>query len=142
MTAGPRMGFFTDTSVCIGCKACEVACKEWNMIPQDGPLSLSGNSYDNTLALGASTWRHVAFIEQQRDDQGLRWLGVFPRLARAAEAVAGLLGPALATYTGTLVADTAVPVWHEAGRELPFVFAGSAAGRARLAEREREQLQQ
>ena len=74
MTAGPRMGFFTDTSVCIGCKACEVACKEWNLVPQDGPLSLSGNSYDNTMALGASTWRHVAFIEQQRDDQGLRWL--------------------------------------------------------------------
>jgi hypothetical protein len=44
--------------------------------------------------------------------------------------VAGLLGPALATYTGTLVADTAVPVWHEAGRELPFVFAGSAAASA------------
>ncbi len=57
-------------------------------------------------------------------------LGVFPRLGRAAEAVAGLLGPALATYTGTLVADTAVPVWHEAGRELPFVFAGSAAASA------------
>ena len=70
----PRMGFFTDTSVCIGCKACEVACKEWNLVPQDGPLSLSGNSYDNTMALGASTWRHVAFVEQQRGDQGLRWL--------------------------------------------------------------------
>ncbi|WP_394428374.1 4Fe-4S dicluster domain-containing protein [Streptomyces sp. SGAir0957] len=58
-----RMGFFTDTSVCIGCKACEVACKEWNAIPEDG-LSLSGMSYDNTQGLGASTWRHVAFIEQ------------------------------------------------------------------------------
>jgi hypothetical protein len=57
-------------------------------------------------------------------------LGIFPRLGRAAEAVAGLLGPALATYTGALVADTAVPVWHEAGRELPFVFAGSAAASA------------
>jgi hypothetical protein len=57
-------------------------------------------------------------------------LGFFPRLGRAAETVAGLLGPALATYTGTLVADTAVPVWHEAGRELPFVFAGSAAASA------------
>jgi formate dehydrogenase iron-sulfur subunit len=64
--ARPRMGFFTDTSICIGCKACEVACKEWNMVPQDGPLSLTGNSYDNTMALGASTWRHVAFIEQAR----------------------------------------------------------------------------
>jgi hypothetical protein len=57
-------------------------------------------------------------------------LGIFPRLGRAAEVAAGLLGPALATYTGTLVADTAVPVWHEAGRELPFVFAGSAAASA------------
>jgi formate dehydrogenase iron-sulfur subunit len=59
----PRMGFFTDTSVCIGCKACEVACKTWNEVPEDG-LNLLGMSYDNTGALGASTWRHVAFIEQ------------------------------------------------------------------------------
>ncbi|WP_255948417.1 4Fe-4S dicluster domain-containing protein [Streptomyces odontomachi] len=58
-----RVGFFTDTSVCIGCKACEVACKEWNAVPEDG-LSLTGMSYDNTGGLGASTWRHVAFIEQ------------------------------------------------------------------------------
>jgi formate dehydrogenase iron-sulfur subunit len=57
------MGFFTDTSVCIGCKACEVACKEWNAIPEDG-MTFTGMSYDNTGALGASTWRHVAFIEQ------------------------------------------------------------------------------
>jgi formate dehydrogenase iron-sulfur subunit len=61
----PRMGFFTDTSVCIGCKACEVACKEWNNIPEDG-LALSGMSYDNTVGLGADTWRHVAFIEQRK----------------------------------------------------------------------------
>jgi formate dehydrogenase iron-sulfur subunit len=59
----PRMGFFTDTSVCIGCKACEVACKEWNAVPEDG-LELTGMSYDNTGSLNASTWRHVAFIEQ------------------------------------------------------------------------------
>jgi formate dehydrogenase iron-sulfur subunit len=59
----PRVGFFTDTSICIGCKACEVACKEWNAVPEDG-ISLSGMSYDNTVGLGASTWRHVAFIEQ------------------------------------------------------------------------------
>jgi len=59
----PRKGFFTDTSVCIGCKACEVACKEWNHVPEDG-LAMLGSSYDNTGALGASTWRHVAFIEQ------------------------------------------------------------------------------
>lgn len=56
-------GFFTDTTICIGCKACEVACKQWNQLPDDG-FSLSGMSYDNTVALGASTWRHVAFIER------------------------------------------------------------------------------
>jgi formate dehydrogenase iron-sulfur subunit len=69
----PRMGFFTDTSVCIGCKACEVACKEWNRVPEDG-LTLTGMSFDNTIGLGADTWRHVAFVE--RDDQGgeFRWL--------------------------------------------------------------------
>jgi formate dehydrogenase iron-sulfur subunit len=61
----PRMGFFTDTSVCIGCKACEVACKEWNHVPEDG-LNLLGSSYDNTGGLGADTWRHVAFIEQRK----------------------------------------------------------------------------
>ena len=59
------MGFFTDTSVCIGCKACEVACKEWNAVPEDG-LDLLGMSFDNTGALGANSWRHVAFIEQPR----------------------------------------------------------------------------
>ena len=58
------MGFFTDTSVCIGCKACEVACKEWNQIPMS-IHGFTGKSYDNTVALGADTWRHVAFIEQK-----------------------------------------------------------------------------
>ncbi|GAB2977619.1 4Fe-4S dicluster domain-containing protein [Nocardioides montaniterrae] len=62
-----RKGFFTDTSICIGCKACEVACKQWNENPRDGDLELTGWSYDNTQALGASTWRHVAFIEQGAD---------------------------------------------------------------------------
>ena len=65
-----RVGFFTDTSVCIGCKACEVACKEWNTLPMDDShgmrdaMGLSGMSYDNTGQLGANSWRHVAFIEQ------------------------------------------------------------------------------
>jgi len=61
----PRKGFFTDTSICIGCKACEVACKEWNAVPEDG-LTFLGSSYDNTGELGASTWRHVKFIEQHK----------------------------------------------------------------------------
>jgi formate dehydrogenase iron-sulfur subunit len=77
----PRMGFFTDTSVCIGCKACEVACKEWNHVPEDG-LVFTGMSYDNTQGLGADSWRHVAFIEQRKpvgtqvagQDTQMRWL--------------------------------------------------------------------
>jgi formate dehydrogenase iron-sulfur subunit len=69
----PRMGFFTDTSVCIGCKACEVACKEWNAVPEDG-IEFTGMSYDNTESLGASTWRHVAFIEQITRPGESRWL--------------------------------------------------------------------
>jgi formate dehydrogenase iron-sulfur subunit len=56
-------GFFTDTTVCIGCKACEVACKQWNQLPEDG-LFFTGMSYDNTVDLGASTWRHVSFVER------------------------------------------------------------------------------
>src|SRR3954466_10654096 len=86
--ARERVGFFTDTTVCIGCKACEVACKEWNRVPEDG-LLFTGMSFDNTMRLGASTWRHVAFIEQRKPlrepplstapndgigDSGLRWL--------------------------------------------------------------------
>src|SRR5436305_7675376 len=83
------MGFFTDTSICIGCKACEVACKEWNLIPEDGQV-WTGESYDNTSTLGANSWRHVAFIEQRKplkldggdfasidgegDPEPLRWL--------------------------------------------------------------------
>ena len=60
---GATVGFFTDPTVCIGCKACEVACKEWNEVPEDGYV-WTGNSYDNTGHLGASTWRHVLFLEQ------------------------------------------------------------------------------
>jgi formate dehydrogenase iron-sulfur subunit len=59
----PAMGFFTDTSICIGCKACEVACKQWNQLPAIEPV-WSGTSYDNTKQLSATTWRHVQFIEQ------------------------------------------------------------------------------
>jgi formate dehydrogenase iron-sulfur subunit len=74
----PRMGFFTDTSVCIGCKACEVACKEWNHVPEDG-LNFTGMSYDNTAGLGADSWRHFAFIENTKPltttDLGLPGIG-------------------------------------------------------------------
>jgi formate dehydrogenase iron-sulfur subunit len=73
LTAGVRIepgrsyGFFTDTTLCIGCKACEVACKEWNSLPADD-VRLSGMSYDNTRRLSSTTWRHVAFIEQEVRD--------------------------------------------------------------------------
>ncbi len=84
-----EVGFFTDPTVCIGCKACEVACKEWNEIPDDG-YTWTGHSYDNTGHLGASTWRHVLFLEQDlpkgnqttrpaslgdgNDEDPLRWI--------------------------------------------------------------------
>ena len=58
----PAMGFFTDTSLCIGCKACEVACKQWNQLPASDQ-NWTGSSYDNTGQLSATTWRHVIFIE-------------------------------------------------------------------------------
>ncbi len=73
LTAGVRIvpgrsyGFFTDTTLCIGCKACEVACKEWNNLPADH-IGLTGDSYDNTGALSANTWRHVNFIEHSVRD--------------------------------------------------------------------------
>jgi formate dehydrogenase iron-sulfur subunit len=59
-----RYGFFTDTTVCIGCKACEVACKQWNDLPSDGGELVRGGSYDHTRRLSGSTWRHVRFIEE------------------------------------------------------------------------------
>ena len=86
----PRKGFFTDTSICIGCKACEVACKEWNHNPRDGDLELLHSSYDNTGALGASTWRHVAFIEQGGE-----------RIARARESGRALVDLGMPAVPGT-----------------------------------------
>ena len=90
----PATGFYTDTTVCIGCKACEVACKQWNQLPADG-FHWTGNSYDNTGELSATSWRHVKFVEQfppaeasrgrqppETNDRGLS-LPVFPPVADA-----------------------------------------------------------
>ncbi|OLF17213.1 4Fe-4S dicluster domain-containing protein [Actinophytocola xanthii] len=90
-----RVGFFTDTSVCIGCKACEVACKEWNLVPEDG-FNLLGMSFDNTGMLGADSWRHVAFIEQPRrlggQDAGVAGLPTGPsRIEETTEVVSAAL---------------------------------------------------
>ena len=80
MSETPTLGFFTDATLCIGCKACEVACKQWNQLPDDG-FNFTGMSYDNTGALGASTWRHVSFVEREERgpepggaDRGMSWL--------------------------------------------------------------------
>jgi formate dehydrogenase iron-sulfur subunit len=62
--------FLTDSTLCIGCKACEVACKEWNGVEDDG-MNWSGFSYDNTGAVGHSTWRHVKFVEDGNGPAGL-----------------------------------------------------------------------
>lgn len=71
------VGFFTDTTVCIGCKACQVACHQWNELPagrQELPV-LTGNSYDNTASFSDVNWRHVKFIEQFSADRGqAAWL--------------------------------------------------------------------
>ena len=93
-----RMGFFTDTSVCIGCKACEVACKQWNDLPADGAQVRPGGSYDHTGDLSAATWRHVRFVEPaepspELQQEALRALpaippaGELPDLTAMAEAV-------------------------------------------------------
>jgi formate dehydrogenase iron-sulfur subunit len=96
--APPRMGFFTDTSVCIGCKACEVACKEWNLIPDDG-FNLLGQSYDNTGGLTANSWRHVAFIEQPAANRGAA--------TDTPGAFAGLpVGPSASAHTAVVAAGS------------------------------------
>jgi formate dehydrogenase iron-sulfur subunit len=132
----PRMGFFTDTSVCIGCKACEVACKEWNAVPDDG-LSLLGMSYDNTGMLGADTWRHVAFIEQDkplgRQNNAVAAMPTGPTATRASAAVvaAGLgekRGAELGTDTGSvrpgpLDGPVTAPVSPDGRTELRWLMA-------------------
>jgi len=81
----PKMGFFTDTSLCIGCKACEVACKQWNQLPAKQP-GWTGTSYDNTEGLSAITWRHVQFIEKFEKVQAIPSLPLFEdRIAEAKE---------------------------------------------------------
>jgi formate dehydrogenase iron-sulfur subunit len=80
------MGFFTDTSVCIGCKACEVACKEWNQIPMS-IQGFTGKSYDNTIDLGADTWRHVAFVEQKLPADARENGGDLVQTAQRAQAI-------------------------------------------------------
>jgi formate dehydrogenase iron-sulfur subunit len=82
-----RMGFFTDTTTCIGCKACEVACKQWNDLPADGSQFKPGGSYDHTGELSASTWRHVRFVELLEPSPALasEAIGALPAIPPAQE---------------------------------------------------------
>jgi formate dehydrogenase iron-sulfur subunit len=110
----PRKGFFTDTSICIGCKACEVACKEWNGVPDDG-MQMLGSSYDNTGALGASTWRHVMFIEQPtqlgHQEAGLAGTAAGPSASDLVNRASGevLVGDRSMLGTNTDVVDLGMP---------------------------------
>jgi len=123
----PRKGFFTDTSVCIGCKACEVACKEWNGVPHSG-LDLLGLSFDNTGALGADSWRHVAFIEQRRPPASTALL-VLPADRTAATAGDGTGAPAADRTSALSVEVTAAPVGiPEAARSAPGEGTGAPVG--------------
>ena len=97
-----RMGFFTDTTVCIGCKACEVACKQWNDLPADGSQFRKGGSYDHTGELSASTWRHVRFVELLEPSA--------ERSAQAAEALAAGEGGQLPSLPAGGAVDVASAV--------------------------------
>lgn len=83
-----------------------------------------------TSPMSVGTWVLSAFGPATGISAVSNVLGVFPRLGHFTEAFSALLGPALSTYTAVLVADTSVPVWHEARRELPLVFAASSAASA------------
>lgn len=83
-----------------------------------------------TSPMSIGSWILVAYSPGAFGAAGSELLGVVPRLGVVAEAWAALVAPALATYTAVLVSDTAVPVWHDEGKHLPFVFAGSAAAAA------------
>lgn len=114
-----RKGFFTDTSICIGCKACEVACKEWNRNPADGEFQLLESSYDNSGSLGANTWRHVAFIEQnQRQVEQARESGRelvslgMPSLGRPTQAEPDLAPPDTPEFRWLMSSDVCKHCTH------------------------------
>src|SRR5438309_3955752 len=99
-----RMGFFTDTTVCIGCKACEVACKQWNDLPADGSVPGKGASYDYTGDLSASSWRHVRFVELLEPSPQLR-----QEAERALAAGAGGQLPAIPAAGAIDIVEAAQP---------------------------------
>lgn len=83
-----------------------------------------------TSPMSVGTWVLTAFAPALGGAAACEWLGRLPRVGRMLEIVAGGLGPVMATYTAVLVGDTAVPAWHGAHRQLPTVFAATAAATA------------
>jgi formate dehydrogenase iron-sulfur subunit len=117
-----KMGFFTDTTVCIGCKACEVACKQWNDLPADGATFRGGGSYDHTGTLGASTWRHVRFVEL---------LEPSPLARREAEqALAAGAGGQVPHIPASALADAGAGVTEDEMPDLVVMAAGAPAAGA------------
>jgi Polysulphide reductase, NrfD len=130
----PRMGFFTDSSVCIGCKACEAAGLSLAALVADlGQPARFLNMmrvFKPTSPMSVGTWILSAYAPVAFASAASELTGLLPGVGLAATGAAAALGPALAAYTGVLVADTAVPAWHDARRELPFLFVASAAAAA------------
>lgn len=83
-----------------------------------------------TSPLSVGSWILGPFTAAATGAAGSHLTGLLPRLGRTAGFAAGVLGPAMATYTAVLLSDTAVPAWHEYHRRLPYLFAGSAIASA------------
>lgn len=83
-----------------------------------------------TSPMSMGSWLLAGFASLQTAATALAELGWFPRLQRVTETTAAALAPMMTTYTAVLIADTAVPVWHEARRELPWLFASGAVASA------------
>jgi hypothetical protein len=83
-----------------------------------------------TSPMSVGSWMLAAFGPLSVAAAASELTGQTPKAGRAAAVGAGVLGPAVATYTAVLVADTAIPAWHDAHRELPFLFAASAVASA------------
>ena len=116
-------GMFVDTSICTGCKACQVACKEWNGLSYTPShfridpasnipvaINFTGNSYDNTSRLSATDWRHVRFIEQFSPDRSqARWLFMSDSCKHCADAACLNVCPAEAIELIEVRAKETIP---------------------------------
>ena len=83
-----------------------------------------------TSPMSVGSWLISAFGGASAAAAACAVTGRLPKVGAAATAGAALVGPAICTYTAALICDTAVPAWHDAHREMPYLFAGSAASAA------------